>query len=581
MNRLPRADGTRAQMRLVVQLIVILSIAILPLGLISVYQTSNVLRETRSLSATALLQKTQSITAAERELIQSAIGAAKAISSAASVLGSSTDTCDEVFAQLVQQEARYVFAGYVTEAGELRCSSSGEHQQLSEDDVFADHQANLEPRVETRSSAVLSGRIVLSVSVPVIDNGAFLGAVWIAIPYTVANQLLTGDDQAVDLLIFDSRGEVLATETFDDDRRMSQPADMRLIDLVPGQARTFQHQNRAGVERDFAVVPIVEGIVYGLGSWEPQRSGALFGATSAIALYFPLLMWAAAMIVAYFGINRLVVRHIRRLRNWMRMYAAGRIDFSEAKLDSAPEELEVVAEAFRKMARKLSDHERRREEDLAEKTILLKEVHHRVKNNLQLISSIMNMQIRKSSSPEARTLLRRVQDRVMALAAIHRTLYTARTLSVVPADNLLKTIVGELVKVGGTEDGDRHISVSTHICPAEITPDQAVPLCLLATEAAMNAVKYAGPSHGKPAWMQVILHDEGDNIYCLSVVNSRDETAKPIDDGTPSGLGSQLIESFVMQLDGELKVTDLPHRYEVHVTFKAQEADLSSEHVDY
>ncbi len=581
MIRLPWANGPRPHIRLVVQLIAILSIAMLPLGLISVYQTSNVLRETRSLSATALLQRTQSMTSAERELIQSAIGAAKATASAASVLRASADTCDRVLAKLVEQDEHYIFAGYVTETGELRCSSTGERHQLAEGDIFANNQANRTPQVETRSSQVLNGRVVLSVSVPVIDEGSYLGAVWIAIPYTIANQLLTGDDHAVDLLVFDAKGQVLASESFDDNRRIALPADIQLIDLVSGDARTFQHKNRAGVERDFAVVPIVEGIVYGLGSWELQHSGAQLGSTSTIALYFPLLMWAVAMVVAYFGVNRLVVRHIYRLRNWMRMYSAGQIDFSDASLDNPPEELEVVAQAFRNMACKLSEHVRLREEDLAEKTILLKEVHHRVKNNLQLISSIMNMQIRKSGSLEARILLRRVQDRVMALAAIHRTLYTARTLAVVPANHLLEAIVSQLVKVGGMEDGDRHISVSTHICPAEITPDQAVPLCLLATEAAMNAVKYAGPAGGKPAWMQMVLRDQGERVYCLSVVNSRDETAEFTDDGTTSGLGSQLIESFVMQLDGKLEVNDSPDRYEVHITFKAHDADTYAEQVDF
>ncbi|WP_272009439.1 sensor histidine kinase [Roseovarius sp. ZX-A-9] len=582
MKRLPAVDGQKPYTRLVVQLIAILSIAILPLGLISVYQTSNVLRESRSLSATALLQRTQSMTSAERELIQSAIGAANAVSSVATVLRANVETCNTVLAALDQQNEQYIFVGYVTEDGVLHCSSSGQRGQLSKDDIFADSQANHAPRVETRPSEVLNGRMVLSVSVPVIDNGTYLGAVWIAIPYAIANELLVaGNDQAVDLLVFDAKGQVLATQAFDDDRRMSLPADMQLIDLVQGDARTFQHMNRAGVERDFAVVPIVEGIVYGLGSWEPQRSGALLGSSSTIALYFPLLMWAVAMVVAYFGINRLVVRHIYRLRNWMRMYSAGRIDFTDARLDNPPEELEVVAEAFRRMTRRLSEHEHRREEDLAEKTVLLKEVHHRVKNNLQLISSIMNMQIRKSRTPEARLLLRRVQDRVMALAAIHRTLYTARSLSVVQANDLLESIVSQLVKAGGMEDGDRHISVSTNICPAEITPDQAVPLCLLATEAAMNAVKYAGPAGGKPAWMQMVLHDQGDRVYCLSVVNSRDESAEPVEDASPSGLGSQLIDSFVMQLDGTLEINDLPDRYELHVTFTAHDADTFVEQVDY
>lgn len=578
-RRAPARTGTH--MRLVIQLVAILSIAVLPLGLISVFQTSAVLKESRALSEVALLQKTSEIISGERELIQSAIGAARALSSATSVLNASGSTCVNILSRVVEQNEHYSFAGYVSADNELRCASNGARGTISAGDVFTASESD-DLQVTTGPSGVLNGQLVLGVGVPVFEADRYLGSVWIAIPYTAPNRMLSNGQKEVDLVIFDVKGEILATEAFTDDRRAPLPSQVTLQDLSKEPTLTFRDLNRAGDLRDFAVVPIIENVVYGLGSWEPQDTGILPIASQKIALYFPLLMWIAAMLVAYFGVNRLVIRHIYRLRNWMLMYLRGRRDFSDAQLDRAPEELEIVAETFRNMTVQLSEHEARRNEDLAEKTVLLKEVHHRVKNNLQLIASIMNMQIRKATSQEARTLLRRVQDRVMALSSVHRILYTAPKLSLVQASDLLEGIVSQLVAAGTMEEAGRHIEISTHFCPAEISPDQALPLSLLATEATINAVKYCGAEEGEDAWIQIVLREQGNGVYCFSVVNSLPEDTPEQDKpDAESGLGARLMDSFVLQLDGEIEVNDLPNRYEIHVTFAAKEADLSDMKIDF
>lgn len=560
--------------RLAVQLIATLSLAMLPLGLISVFQTSKVLDESKSLSATALLQRTQAAASGERQLIQSAIGAADSLAASAKVLISDLDLCDRMLSQIVATEQKYVLASIFDIEGMPICSSEWARGTSAEQLRFSDPEKNRLRRILTRPVKMLNGALALSVSSPIYYDDAFQGSVWVSMPYDLANRVLAAQHSGADLVVFDSDGAILATEAFAEDRRRVLPRGKTLEQLAAGGERTFRDTNHAGVQRDFAVVPIIETQVYVLGSWEPRQSGMLPGPSRSLALYFPLLMWLVGMIVAYFGINQLVIRHIRRLQQWMRLYSAGRLDFDDARLDNAPEEIEIVAESFRRMTRRLTDNEQRREEDLAEKTVLLKEVHHRVKNNLQLISSIMNLQIRTARSAEARNLLRRVQDRVMALAAIHRYLYTARRLSMVRADQLLEDIIQQMVIVGAMNDAEHHVNISSHFSDVTITPEQSVPLSLLATEAAMNAVKYCGRSDPDTSpWIQIVLKDLGEGKLTLSVVNSRrpqdaDPAADAGEPGEPeSGLGSRLIESFVRQLDGTLEINDLPDRFELHVTF--------------
>lgn len=562
-----RFRETRA--RLALQLIAILSVAILPLGMIAIYQTSKVLKESRALSEIALLDRTRQAAGEERELIQSAFGAVEAISAAASVFQGRLEGCDRILEQLIAYDPRYIFAGFVDIDGQMTCASTNERADLSGTPFFTSLEATRTEKIAVHPLSAMDGRITLNISVPVHDGTQLVGHVWISIPLKLTNELLVENSDEADLVVFNSEGEVLVTETFADGRREILPQGRTLAELARDERQTFRDVNRRGEVRDFAIVPIVDDTVYVMGSWEPRNHRTLPGRGQSVALYFPLLMWITAMVVAYFGINRLVIRHVKRLRHWMRLYTSGQTDFGKASLSNAPEELEVVAEAFRTMTARLEEQDRRLKEDLEEKTTLLREVHHRVKNNLQLISSIMNIQIRNTNSDEAKKLLRRVQDRVMALSAIHRYLYMSRKLSMVRADQLLDDIIKQLVVVGSIDDPDSQTAISTEFSPIEILPDQSVPLTLLATEAAINAVKYCAAVDGEKPWINMVLRDLGDKRIGLSVVNSFDPSAPAEADDLAqgSGLGSRLIESFVSQLDGSLEVRKLPGRFELHVTF--------------
>ena len=557
------------QPRLGMQIVLVLSIAILPLGLISVYQTYSVLQDRQSLSTAALLEKTQEAVSDSREVIRSAVSSAETLAVLVAVAGLSDETCDAAMARIVEKSPWFAFAGFRDNERGLVCSSTGFANARDRRDALPAISTETE-EIATQPLEFLGGVATANITVPVFRSDRFIGTVWIAVPVEALNKALSQAAPAVDLVLFQEEGEILATEEYVDDRRSVLPQGQTLLDLASKGRQTFRAQNRQGLTRDFAIAPIVEGRVFALGSWEPRERGlALPSYKRLMALYFPIIMWIVAILVAYIGVQRLVIRHVRRLRSWMKLYSSGRGGLENAQLDNAPEELEVVAEAFRAMTRRLAEQERLLEADLKEKTILLREVHHRVKNNLQLISSMLSMQIRTTDSHEAKTMLRKVQDRVMALSAIHRFLYLARKLSSLRADELLQEIIQQLVIVGTLEEAGHEIKVTTALDPVEISPDQSVPLSLLATEAAINAVKYCGASGDTKAWIDIALKKIDDGHVGLSVVNSRvPDNASAASEVPPgSGLGKRLIRSFVAQLDGTLEVDETPDRYEMHVTF--------------
>lgn len=181
---------------------------------------------------------------------------------------------------------------------------------------------------------------------------------------------------------------------------------------------------------------MVDNELYVLSSWMPEHGvSGLFG-QSLPFWGFPALMWLASLIVAWLAAEHQMLRHIRALRDAMVTFGKGQRMIALPDLSRAPNELRDVGQAFDRMVDGVLHDAAELEDAVHQKEVLLREVHHRVKNNLQLIASIMNLQMRKAFSPEAKLLVKGLHDRVMSLATVHRELYQTSGLTDVRADEL-------------------------------------------------------------------------------------------------------------------------------------------------
>lgn len=267
----------------------------------------------------------------------------------------------------------------------------------------------------------------------------------------------------------------------------------------------------------------------------------------------PLLMWLASLLIAVIAAERLVVRHIRRLNAAIGAFARTRRIRSPDSLSSAPAELRRLGESFENMAETIVRDEAQLEESLREKESLLREVHHRVKNNLQLIASIMNLKYRRARSAEARAMLMRLQSRVITLANVHRLLYQSESLAQVRVDELLAGILRQLNKLA--DDPERRVSLRQELEPLQLDPDSSIPLALFVTEALTNALKHASTDDERAPEIFVELRREAPGMVRVQVANSfaGDETPDaPAFDG---GLGSKLLPAFATQLGGEVETS--------------------------
>lgn len=556
--------------RLGFRLAFLLSVALLPLGTIALFQTWRMAEDAELAAESALLQRTSNAAAGERAMIESALGASEALSQALLDTVGNDPACSQILRDYVGRSPIYAFAGFIPMNGLMTCSSSEGVLDMSQSPTFAAFRAAPRAMVSANAEGRVSGEPVLIVSQPVSKDGALLGMLALSVKHSTLELLRSrrGKDRDVSIVMLNTAGEPLFVEShLLSDVPLVLPIGRDPAGLLEGGEAVFRSRDGAGNTRVFAVLDLVPGQVQAVGSWPPEQAQLGRDLIAPSTLLFPLTMWITSLLVAYAAVDRLVIRHVRELRGQMRRFALGRRDAAPEVLKDAPAEIADVSQTFHNLARILIRDEAQLEASLQEKTVLLKEIHHRVKNNLQLIASIMNMQIRQVQEPGARRVLKSVQDRVASLATIHRNLYQAETLSAVQADQLLGDIVSQMAMMSVAPGSN--LQIETDFAPVTLYPDQAVPVSLLATEALTNAVKYATPpAGGGQRWIRLSLRDEKDGTATLEVVNSQGAAVPARSEGEMPGIGSKLINAFAGQLESVVEITSAEGEYRLSVRFE-------------
>lgn len=195
----------------------------------------------------------------------------------------------------------------------------------------------------------------------------------------------------------------------------------------------------------------------------------------------------------------------------------------------------------------LRESEERLRTAVTERDELLKELHHRVKNNLQVVTSLLEMQGRQAADPEAASLLSDARDRITAIAAIHELLYQSGSFSEVDLSAYARRLVRHVVSLYGRNG---HIDASVVGDDIRIDLARAVPFGLLLNELVSNACKHAFPSKTEGA-LRVALHQE-DGTIRLEVADNGVGLPSGFSDRVPETLGVQLVRMLAKQLGGNV-----------------------------
>jgi two-component sensor histidine kinase len=183
-------------------------------------------------------------------------------------------------------------------------------------------------------------------------------------------------------------------------------------------------------------------------------------------------------------------------------------------------------------------------------TELIREVNHRIKNNLQVITSLLSLQSARAPEPDAKIALNEARQRVSALALIHRHLYDSPDFQSLDFKSFA-TELAQHVREAAGEDAVMQLSVRIVAPPLRIVADQAVPLALLITEAIANAIKHDFPD--KRSGQITVTLTQNDLKGTLEIVDDGVGSAAAwLEAG--SGLGALLVNGYARQLQGTLEV---------------------------
>lgn len=232
------------------------------------------------------------------------------------------------------------------------------------------------------------------------------------------------------------------------------------------------------------------------------------------------------------------------------------------RLDGTPVPVEITVSltefrnrpAFQFIARDIRDRKRNEaalHASLREKEVLLKEIHHRVKNNLQLVSSLLNLQAAQAENPFVQSALQVTRNRIGTMALLHESLYQIGDLARFEFPVFLEHLAAQVLR-SGQETGGR-VRVRCQADRVQLELGQAIPCALLVNELLTNSLKHAFPN-GRSGEIGLTFHCTETGQIRLRVTDNGVGLPPGLDPARASSLGLQLVSDLTTQLRGQLKV---------------------------
>jgi two-component sensor histidine kinase len=327
------------------------------------------------------------------------------------------------------------------------------------------------------------------------------------------------------------------------------PADLAVPSIGFGGSSTFEASGKDGVARIYAISALESGSL-SLLVGVPTHSGMGWIDSDLVTqILLVLAIWISGVLAAWLGTRLLVTRWTERLFEMTSAFSKGNL-LARADLSDAPVEIRQLGDTLAAMAARLNSRQDELKAALQQKDMMLREIHHRIKNNLQTVTSLLNLFSRGNGADPAARSLREVRIRVQALALVHRHLYENPDHQVVHAQALLGELC-QLIQLGSA--AKTRVAVMCDAAAIDIEVDRAVPLALLVTELVTDAIHHSFPKD-LTGTVSVRLDTTGDHDAELTVCDSAAAPSESAfsEDGQTPRLSTSLIQGFAAQLRGEI-----------------------------
>lgn len=216
---------------------------------------------------------------------------------------------------------------------------------------------------------------------------------------------------------------------------------------------------------------------------------------------------------------------------------------------------EALTQRAEELERSMAERERaetRLKTSLQEKEVLLREIHHRVKNNLQVIASLLNLQSKYIKDPQALGMFVESRNRVKSMAIIHEKMYQSKDLARIDFADYVRNLAAGLCRSYRIESDS--VALTVDVADVHLSVDTAIPCGLIINELVSNSLKHAFPE-GRTGEIAIGLRPAGADRYVLTVRDNGDGFPKNLDVHNSTTLGLQIVSALTKQLEGTIEVT--------------------------
>jgi len=530
--------------------LIFVTIALLPIAIVSLFQGVERARADNTNVHDRLIQSAQTLAADENNLLASAEQIARAVSNVAAVR-TIQPTCDDVLKDALVGITYFGNLARIDENGIVRCSAlpNAKGQSAATMPIFLQAKRSSGFVISGELPSKILRRPVVAGMLPLHGpGGRFSGTLAIALDARWLNSLMRTHaiSSGVVVFVYDIEKHLLSSNN-------DAVAQALVAGVQPGKRRGALQDgvDARGEGWTFYEAPVRGGSIFVAFG---MKKSALFGATYvSVAADFltPVLMIILAWAAIWFATEQQVTRWISHLRRISGAYRGGHYSV-RPRLAGAPREFVSLGEDLSDMAESIQDRDRRLRDAVEQKSVLIREIHHRVKNNLQVVMSLLSLQAGQVREASAREALLQAQVRISALALVHRILHEIEYQSTVDVGRVIHDLAHQIAE--GMQNDDGFVRFDENIMSRNVSGDVAVPIALFVAEVLTNTFKHAFPP-GHSGVISLGLRQAGDGELRLTI----DDDGSGFDSTTDvGGLGSRLIDLLAQQVNGTVTTCSVP-----------------------
>lgn len=557
MTSVPIIDGLTRRTSIRGILLLIMVATLLPLLVFSTSQGIARLQRDRDAERQHLLEAARLTSASDRNVIASARALLGVLSVSPGVRSLDQERCGQILKQAVREYTAFSHFSVTALGGTVECSSDPRAVGMAPFDARLWQQLKSSGfRVTASTMAPFAKQPVLLAIMPLTRaDGAFDGAITASIDLDWFRRLLSQqhDRDNVAVALVDGTGRLLASSQPLPWERLKISADGAAAD----SNAVFDVRDLDSTRWSYAVAPLHVDkrggesfhIVYAAA--QPARFGADWWFAAGYFL-LPLLAVVLASAAIWYGANRAILRWIAELGT-----LAAEIGSSQGRdmqygrnFGDAPSEVRKLAADLLRMGNAIAERDRSLRQSVASQTAVAMELHHRVRNNLQVMDSFVSLQTRRLPSGDARHVLEKLQLRVATMALVNGFAYAEGELTTVSIAQLLNPLAELLT---AHIPGSFQVVIDTDVAVHMVDLDRAVPISLWIVEAAMDLHDRTDPALGEGHFtIQITVFDDaGESKICVVV-----SALGLLPDQEVDGLNRRLLQAFARQVGGSFSIDD-------------------------